>query len=106
MKKLIAGLEGIYIKTFEFKKANVWSKATCELKGFVSDSALPADARLRMAGDATVNLAGYTGAAHDNAAVNSWMQTRNNIGGTPTISASQFDADSFYGQAASCPLQN
>jgi hypothetical protein len=62
------------------------------------------DVRLRMAGDATANLAGFTGGAHDNAAVNAWMQTRNNIGGTPTISASQFDADSFYGQVSSCPL--
>lgn len=62
------------------------------------------DVRLRMAGDATVNLAGFTGGPHDNAAVNSWMQTRNNIGGTPTTSSSQFDADSFYGQATSCPL--
>lgn len=62
------------------------------------------DVRLRMAGDATVNLAGFTGGAHDNAAVNAWMQTRNNIGGIPTVSSSQFDADSFYGQVSSCPL--
>jgi hypothetical protein len=62
------------------------------------------DVRLRMAGDATVNLAGFTGGAHDNAAVNSWMQTRNDLGGTPTVSSSQFDADSFYGQVSSCPL--
>ena len=61
------------------------------------------DVRLRMAGDATVNLAGYTGGLHDNAAVNSWLQTRNNTGGTPTASSSQFDADSEYGQAVTCP---
>jgi len=62
------------------------------------------DVRVRMAGSATVNLAGYTGGSHDNAAVNSWIQTRNNIGGTPTTSSSQFDAASFYGQVSSCPL--
>lgn len=62
------------------------------------------DVRVRMAGSATVNLAGYTGGAHDNAAVNSWLQTRNNIGGTPTTSSSQFDAASFYGQVSGCPL--
>jgi hypothetical protein len=62
------------------------------------------DARLRMAGDARVNLVGYTGTLHDDAAVNSWLQTRNNLGGTPTISSSQFDADSRYGQGVSCPV--
>ena len=62
------------------------------------------DVRVRMAGDADLKLAGYTGGGHDNAAVNSWMQTRNNIGGTPTTSSSQFDADSVYVPAVSCPM--
>jgi hypothetical protein len=62
------------------------------------------DVRVRMAGSATLNLAGFTGGAHDNAAVNAWMQTRNNLGGTPTTSSSQFDAGSIYGPVASCPL--
>jgi hypothetical protein len=30
VKKLIAGLEGIYIKTFEFKRAGEWSEADLE----------------------------------------------------------------------------
>src|SRR5450755_2847888 len=30
VKKLLAGLEGIYIKTFEFKKAGEWSEADLE----------------------------------------------------------------------------
>jgi hypothetical protein len=61
------------------------------------------DVRVRMAGDADLQLVGYTGGAHDNAAVNSWMQTRNDVGGTPTVSSSQFDADSFYLPGSTCP---
>jgi hypothetical protein len=66
------------------------------------------DIRFRMAGGAsgapsTAKLVGYSGGAHDVAAVNTYLAARNNIGGTPVVSSTQFDAFSFYEAAASCP---
>ncbi|MFA4929606.1 MAG: Ig-like domain-containing protein, partial [Patulibacter sp.] len=66
------------------------------------------DLRFRMAGGAsgavsTARLAGYTGGANDPSAVSSYLQARNNVGGTPTVSATQFDSFSVYAQVASCP---
>lgn len=66
------------------------------------------DIRLTMNGGSagglsTALLAGYTGGPHDNAAVNAYLLARNNLGGTPVISSSQFDNFSIYGQIASCP---
>lgn len=67
------------------------------------------DIRFAMRGGApgaasTAQLAGYAGSAHDFAAVNSYLQTRNNIGGTPVVSATQFDTNSVYAPVASCPV--
>jgi hypothetical protein len=66
------------------------------------------DIRFRMAGGAsgapsTARLAGYSGGAHDTTAVNNYLAARNNIGGTPVVSATQFDAFSVYASVASCP---
>jgi hypothetical protein len=66
------------------------------------------DIRFRMAGGAsgapsTARLAGYSGGAHDTSAVNSYLAARNDVGGTPVVNSTQFDAFSFYEAAASCP---
>jgi hypothetical protein len=66
------------------------------------------DIRFRMAGGAsgapsTARLVGYSGGAHDTTAVNNYLAARNNTGGTPVVSSTQFDAFSVYESAVSCP---
>ncbi|WP_084629505.1 tandem-95 repeat protein [Patulibacter americanus] len=63
------------------------------------------DIRLRMAGDpgSTANLVGYGGGPSDTGAVGAYLQARNNLGGTPTVSATQRVAGIVFGPAASCP---
>ena len=80
--------------------------ATELLKNNLTGSAIApnADIRLSMRGDATVKLPGYTGGAHENAAANSYLASRNITSAAQPVSSSQFDADSFYAAGgASCP---
>lgn len=64
------------------------------------------DVRVRVAGDDNdLQLAGYAGGVHDNAAVNTLLTNRNNRDATPTVSASKVDAvNSTWLPAASCTL--
>jgi VCBS repeat-containing protein len=58
--------------------------------------------RLEMNGEATVNLPGYGGSAHDHTAVQNYLASRNTA--PDGVSASQFDATSNYGTTSSCQL--
>lgn len=61
------------------------------------------DIRFPMRGDATAKLVGYAGGAHDGSAVNSYLAARNTTSASQPVSATQFDSDSNYVTAASCP---
>jgi len=58
--------------------------------------------RLSMNGEATLQLPGYGGSAHDNAAVQTYLAGRNTA--PNGVKATQFDATSNYTTAASCAL--
>jgi hypothetical protein len=62
------------------------------------------DIRFRMAGDpgSTARLVGYTGGTTDTAAVSSYLQARNDLGGTPTASTTQLTG-ALFANVASCP---
>jgi VCBS repeat-containing protein len=60
-----------------------------------------ADIRFPMRGEATAQLAGYSGSAHDTAAVQTYLAGRNTA--PEGVKATQFDATSNYAQVASCP---
>jgi hypothetical protein len=85
------------------------SNAALKNRFFGTGVAGAPDIRFRMAGGAsgapsTARLAGYSGGAHDTTAVNNHLASRNNLGGTPVVSSTQFDAFSVYESAASCPM--
>jgi hypothetical protein len=78
--------------------------ATSELKNNLTSSSSKEfpDIRFNMNGEATAQLAGYTGGANDEAAVESYLAGRNTA--PEGVHASQFDTTSKYAQVASCPL--
>ncbi|HEX5526571.1 MAG TPA: Ig-like domain-containing protein [Solirubrobacterales bacterium] len=77
--------------------------ATSELKNNLTGSANPEtpDSRFVMNGEATAQLAGYTGGAHEASAVETYLTGRNIA--PDGMRASQ-NAKSSYAQTTSCPL--
>jgi hypothetical protein len=63
------------------------------------------DLRFRMAGGpgSTSQLPGYAGGASDTAAVNAYLQARNNVGGNPVVNTTKLDAGASFVGVASCP---
>ncbi len=82
--------------------------STPALKNSLSTSGVSPfqDIRLRAAGDDNdLQLVGYAGTSHDNAAVNAYLVARNDGNGTPDAAVSQVDnINSEWLPAASCPL--
>jgi hypothetical protein len=78
--------------------------ATSELKNNLTGSSSAGNPNLRfsMNGEATAQLAGYTGGAHETAAVNTYLAGRNTA--PDGVKSTQFDNTSNYAQVASCPL--
>jgi VCBS repeat-containing protein len=78
--------------------------ATSELKNNLTGAASAGnpDLRFSMNGEATAQLAGYGGGAHETAAANTYLAGRNTA--PDGVKSTQFDATSNYAQVASCPL--
>jgi hypothetical protein len=78
--------------------------ATSELKNNLTGAAASGnpDLRFSMNGEATAQLAGYGGGAHETAAVNSYLAGRNTA--PDGVKSTQFDSTSNYATVASCPL--
>jgi VCBS repeat-containing protein len=78
--------------------------ATAELKNNLTGAASTEnpDLRFSMNGEATAQLAGYTGGAHETAAVNTYLAGRNTA--PDGVRSTQFDNTSNYAQTTSCPL--
>ncbi|WP_372728697.1 cadherin domain-containing protein [Nocardioides sp.] len=73
------------------------------LKNALTGSGAVADIRVRRLADTSIRLPGYAGTAGDTAAVNAYLQGRNDLGGTPTVSTSAAGTGSFLG-TGTCAL--
>ncbi|MGN6663659.1 MAG: cadherin domain-containing protein, partial [Solirubrobacterales bacterium] len=78
--------------------------ATSELKNNLTGSSSTGvvNLRFKMKGETTAQLAGYTGGAHETAAVNTYLAGRNIA--PAGVESTQGNANDNYAQTASCPL--
>ncbi len=77
--------------------------STASLKNTLTGSGAPTDIRVRKLANTSIRLPGYAGGAADTAAVNAYLQSRNDAGGTPTVSTSAAGTGTFIG-SGTCNL--